>query len=82
MTKPCECQTRVCIRHRHIGAVIASGSFEGAVILLNDMEEELMHTETDLAYYKSIMQGTWPDSVRMLKAALEKAVAYEEKNKC
>jgi hypothetical protein len=68
---PCEC--RICERGRSIHRVKVLGCREELTALVDELHEELGNTEEDLNYKTAILDGSWPQAVELLTAALERA---------
>ena len=51
---------------------IINGSEAERLEVYNEMFERIELAETDLSYFKAIMDGTWPSGKQLLELALEK----------
>lgn len=51
---------------------IIEGSESERLEVYNEMFERIELAETDLSYFKAIMDGTWPSGKQLLELALEK----------
>ena len=66
----CNCQT--CKDLRRWKSVIIQGSESERLEVYDEMFERIELAETDLSYFKAIMDGTWPSGKQLLELALEK----------
>lgn len=76
----CECP--VCTRHRMFEDIIKRYHMEGDdKRFLEGMEATLENEENDAQYYKSILEGRWPQSIKILERALSRAKKIRGENK-
>jgi hypothetical protein len=69
-TMACECGTcRTGRRLKSVAATLAEDDSKW----LRELGDELAHAQMDRDYYRSIVDGDWPNSVEILEAALERA---------
>ena len=74
------CNCNFCKMYGRVNWVMdGCGSVERELIW--HLYERAMYSEDDLAYYKAILDGSWPHSVEILERALEKAKKKVENDK-
>jgi len=56
-----------------VAKILASRDFDAIAAELRSWMNRTLNAEFDSAYYKCIMDGSWPTSVEILERALEKA---------
>jgi hypothetical protein len=78
--KSTECDCRICTLSRTIRDVSERGNVEEMRKTLNDLLDNFMCTDMDLCYYKSILDGSWPDAKEHLSKALVDVISQEKKS--
>jgi len=63
-----DCTCPLCQRIRKIRKVMAASKGEMYAFLL-ELAEELAHVEMDRDYYKSIVEGSWPQADKIIENA-------------
>jgi hypothetical protein len=72
-TKSTDCTCEICTRHKTITSLIQQKDVDRLITQVQELSSLLLYTETDLARYKLILSGKWPNSVKILETALENA---------
>lgn len=66
------CKCEVCEDSRRWIAGIKFGTEAERLAVFNEMFGRIELAETDLSYFTSIMDGSWPNGKQLLENALEK----------
>ncbi len=67
------CACRLCEHHRRIQSVKETGSIEELRELIDELENDLAGTASDLEVDEAILSGTWPSSRDYALHALEQS---------
>lgn len=73
-----KCMCDLCKRYRDVRAMIQSGTREELCQLVTELSNQLVEVECDLNYQSAILDGSWPNSVKLLQKALAKAKAFKK----
>ena len=68
-----DCDCPICTRIYKAKDIARRGDVEELRTLVDDLLYRLINAETDAEYYRSILDGTWPRSIEVLRNSLEKA---------
>ena len=66
------CGCTGCIRHRRFDAMEHLRDHPDDHAFLTEVFETLMCAENDVAYYRAILDGTWPNARHILEGCLAK----------
>jgi hypothetical protein len=74
-----KCQCKLCLRDREWKIRLQCVPKESQEYFEN-IYEHLLNVETDLNYYESIEEGSWPSSIETLERWLENVKAKQKEN--
>jgi hypothetical protein len=69
--KSCSCS--LCQRERKIEELIKRKNFDRLVQYTKELSRLLTNSETDAQHYSLILHGNWPNSIKIMEAALQQA---------
>ena len=76
-----QCNCKICKRSRKFDSIMLKEKLEEKdKIWLKELYNDLINIEESDAYYKSIMNGTWPTAERILKNKLKMIEERKYKN--
>lgn len=71
------CTCAVCVRDNEYREMIGRVTDPEASQFFTKLFDDFRSVEFDFDYYSAILNGTWPNAVSLLYAAIEKAEAHQ-----
>lgn len=76
-----KCQCDLCKMSKRIDRTIEKRDLDEMAILIKDLANWMASAEFDRDYYKSIVDGSWPQAEEILTKSLVKAKKFNELEK-